>query len=66
MPDFVDLRLHGGRLSRTGDFWDSKEIRATEREAHICGPLPFVRAAMEGLAAAGVDEEHVMRERFTY
>lgn len=66
VPEFVELRLCGGRLSRTGQFWESVDIKATEREAHICGPLPFVRAAMEGLAMAGVDEEHVMRERFTY
>lgn len=66
VPEFVELRLCGGRLSRTGEFWESREIKAIEREAHICGPLPFVRTAMEGLAAAGVDEEAVMRERFTY
>ena len=64
LPDSVSVTLHEGRIDDKGTFFES--VRAREREQHICGPLPFVHNAMKSLAAAGVDPEKVLRERFTY
>jgi hypothetical protein len=63
-PPFVSLIPHEGRLDDNGALFGS--VGAKSREPHICGPLPFVLNAMKSLQAAGVNPEHVKRERFTY
>ncbi|KIK39445.1 hypothetical protein CY34DRAFT_89195 [Suillus luteus UH-Slu-Lm8-n1] len=63
-PPFVSLIPHEGRLDDSGVLFGS--VDAKSRESHICGPLPFVLNAMKSLQAAGVNPEHVKRERFTY
>ncbi|KAF8548815.1 hypothetical protein OG21DRAFT_1500790 [Imleria badia] len=64
LPASVSVTMHRGRIDDDGTFFES--VGACEREAHICGPLPFVLNAMKSLTAAGVDPESVLRERFTY
>ncbi|KAF9218461.1 hypothetical protein BS17DRAFT_791330 [Gyrodon lividus] len=64
LPTFASLSLHHGRIDDKGNFLGS--VDASQREPHICGPLPFVLNAMTSLSAAGVDPERVRRERFTY
>lgn len=64
LPASVSVTTHQGRIDDNGTFFGS--VGASEREAHICGPLPFVQNAMKSLTAAGVDPESVLRERFTY
>ncbi|KAF8836557.1 hypothetical protein BDN67DRAFT_973995 [Paxillus ammoniavirescens] len=64
LPTFASLSLHHGRIDDSGIFLGS--VDASQREPHICGPLPFVLNAMTSLNAAGVDPERVRRERFTY
>ncbi|TFK42775.1 hypothetical protein BDQ12DRAFT_624061 [Crucibulum laeve] len=64
LPSFVSFYHHLGRLDGSGNFF--KSVQAKEKDVHICGPLPFVLTSMKGLKNAGVDGEHVKRERFTY
>ncbi|EGN97110.1 hypothetical protein SERLA73DRAFT_57616 [Serpula lacrymans var. lacrymans S7.3] len=64
LPPFVSLITHKGRLDDKGELFS--RLDAKHREPHICGPLPFVTSAMKSLNIAGVDSEHVRRERFTY
>ncbi|KIJ64073.1 hypothetical protein HYDPIDRAFT_112603 [Hydnomerulius pinastri MD-312] len=64
LPNFASLSLHHGRIDDCGKVFGS--VEASHRESHICGPLPFVLNSMKSLTAAGVDPEHVRRERFTY
>ncbi|KAF9449316.1 hypothetical protein P691DRAFT_774756 [Macrolepiota fuliginosa MF-IS2] len=60
----IDVHIHQGRLAVDGSFFS--QIGAKDREPHICGPLPFVLTAMKAMTDAGVNPEHVKRERFTY
>ncbi|KAH7890335.1 hypothetical protein F5I97DRAFT_14477 [Phlebopus sp. FC_14] len=64
VPRFASLSMHQGRIDDSGKLFGS--VDAVDREVQICGPLPFVLNGMKSLSAAGVDPEHVRRERFTY
>ncbi|KAJ3562452.1 hypothetical protein NP233_g9565 [Leucocoprinus birnbaumii] len=63
-PDIVKVHAHEGRIPENGSIF--KQLGAKDREPHICGPLPFINTSMKAMANAGVDPEHVKRERFTY
>ncbi|KAF5356352.1 hypothetical protein D9756_004405 [Leucocoprinus leucothites] len=63
-PDIVKVHVHEGRIATDGSFFS--QSGAKDREPHICGPLPFVNSAMKAMVNAGVNPEHVKRERFTY
>ncbi|KZO89517.1 hypothetical protein CALVIDRAFT_603584 [Calocera viscosa TUFC12733] len=64
LPNWVSVTEHTGRVQTSPNFF--KDIGATDRDCHICGPLPFIQSVMAGLELAGVDAEVVRRERFTY
>ena len=42
-----------------------QETDLTGADAYVCGPPPMVEAAMEVLAALGVDEKHIYYDKFT-
>ena len=59
-----------------GEPWDGETGLVTEvikqhetdlsgADAYVCGPPPMVEAAMEVLAALGVDEKHIYYDKFT-
>jgi PAS domain S-box-containing protein len=52
---------HAGRLTMD---WLRENTPLTEADYYVCGPLPFLRAFVSGLAKAGVPQERVNYEFF--
>lgn len=55
----VQIILHRGRIGP--DYWPQV---ASGRDVLICGPGPFGDVVMDGLRAAGVPEQNMLREGF--